>query len=59
MIENEFDPAIEKQLQGIGHNTSRMAPGVYLTGVQVIRRQSDGIMEAAGDWRKGGEAAGY
>lgn len=57
VTEPEFDEHVKEALRRRGHAV--MGLDTYRTGVQVIQRKKDGLIIAAGDWRKGGEASGY
>ena len=57
VTEPEFDGIVEEALKRRGHAVMRLDK--YMTGVGVIERKSNGLILAAGDWRKGGEASGY
>ncbi|KNC97483.1 gamma-glutamyltransferase [Spizellomyces punctatus DAOM BR117] len=58
-VENEYDDALVKELEARGHNVTRLPPKFYLSGVEAIRRLRNGTIQAAGDWRKEGGAAGF
>ena len=55
--EPEYDEKVKEALRRRGHAVVGMHD--YRSGVQVIQRTKEGLILAAGDWRKGGEAAGY
>lgn len=57
VTEPEYDERMKEYLRRRGHSVVTL--DTYRTGVEVIQRKSDGLIFAAGDWRKGGEASGY
>lgn len=57
MAEYEYH---DEGLASKGHIIDKLPHGLYLTGVSAVaKRLSDGVLEAASDWRKGGISAGY
>ncbi len=45
ILEDEYDLVLEGALKKLGHVTQRLPPGVHLSGVQAIKRLSNGIIE--------------
>jgi len=57
VTEPKYDERVKDFLRKRGHAVDTLDD--YRTGVSVIERKKDGLIYAAGDWRKGGEASGY
>ncbi|KAI8589437.1 nucleophile aminohydrolase [Geranomyces variabilis] len=58
-VEYEYDRKLIAELEKRGHQVTVFAKGLYLSGVEAIKRTADGTIQAASDWRKGGASVGY
>ncbi|KAI8999293.1 gamma-glutamyltranspeptidase [Gaertneriomyces semiglobifer] len=58
-VEWEVDGDLVRDLGRKGHKVTRWPKGLYLSGVEIVHRKAEGVVEAGSDWRKGGAARGY
>jgi gamma-glutamyltranspeptidase/glutathione hydrolase/leukotriene-C4 hydrolase len=59
IIENTFTPKLEEELKAFGHTFKRFKGAQYRSSVQLIARDSEGLLHGVSDPRKEGSAGGF